>query len=106
MALNGAHIACGYTHGIIGVAPLASVAWAQTLPAAGATGQAAPANSAISLPLGGSIVQAFEVRTSVDAYVAVGPSPDAAIGPRVLVPANTTRTLACAPGDRLAWAAA
>ncbi|MBA9071720.1 hypothetical protein FHR71_005506 [Methylobacterium sp. RAS18] len=107
MALNGVHIACGYVgdagqKGVVqslGRAPL----WSQTMASAGVTTLAAPKSDG---DLGSP---SFEIRSSQDIYVAFGTTPDASQASgsggaaRILVPANETRNLFCAPGDRLAW---
>ncbi len=107
MALTGVHVACGYVgdtgqKGVVqslGRAPL----WSQTMSSAGVTTSSAPkADGNLGSP-------SFEIRSSQDIYVACGATPDASqttgsgASARILVPANETRNLFCAPGDRLAW---
>ena len=110
MALSGTHIACGFVghHGRDGVvqALLGRVSWSETMAAAGVTANAAPETT----PTLGE--PSFEIRSSVDIFVARGKSPDAsqAVGSgnaaRIFVPAGETRNVFCGPGDRLAWVAA
>ncbi len=45
----------------------------------------------------------FYLRSSQDAWVAIGPTPDASNGPRMLLAANTDFGLYVDPGDKLAW---
>ena len=110
MALSGVHVACGYVGGPRddkGGASLArKPAWSQTMAAAGATAQSAPSVS------GRAGSPAFEIRASIDVYVAIGASPDASQAngsgdsARIFVPAGVTRNVFCDGGDKLAWVAA
>lgn len=107
MALTGLHVACGYLGGLAGgfsPAPqsaniLRGLAWSETLSTAGTTTK--------SVPVAGSNGDAcLEISVSADAFVAIGPVPDAAAGPRILVRATETRRFIAAPGDKVAWQAA
>ncbi len=104
MALSGVHIACGYigAAGWNGAAQalLGSIAWSQTMASAGTTSQGAPS---ISQATG---APSYEIYASIDVYVAIGPNPDPVNGPRIFVPALTTRNVFCNGNDKLAWAVA
>jgi hypothetical protein len=70
----------------------------------GLTAFGAPPNL---LPAGfGKAAAAFEISARFDVFVAIGPTPNALSGPRVLVRAGVDRALFCQPGDKLAWALA
>jgi hypothetical protein len=45
----------------------------------------------------------FQIAASSDAFVAIGPNPDATNGPRIFVRGNTDWSAYAQPGDRLAW---
>lgn len=102
MALTGLHVVCGSIGGFGagGQAQqlLRRAIWSQTMAAAGTTGQSAP-DVAGAEP-------SFELRASIDVFVAIGPNPDATTGPRIFIPANETRNLFCTKGDFVAWVAA
>lgn len=107
MALSGVHVACGYvgdegqrdTVVTLARAPV----WSQTMAAAGTTASSAPKKDR------GLGSPCFEIRASKDVYVAIGAAPNASgtsgtgQTARVFIPANETRNLFCAPGDKLAW---
>lgn len=104
MALSGVHVACLFVGGAGQGQQIQSLAkppaWSQTMASAGITTQGAPNYD------GGSGQPCFEIRSSADVYVAIGATPDATNGPRIFVPANETRNIFCASGDKLAWVAA
>ncbi len=101
MALSGVHITCGYVGAKIADdwvgALFGLVSWSQTMASAGTTSQAAPQ---IFEHRG---TPGFEVYATFDVFIAVGPAPDAVNGPRIFVPAQTTRNIFCNVGDKLAW---
>jgi hypothetical protein len=111
MALSGVHIVCGYVGGFGAgnfiQSLIGKIAWSQTMASAGTTSQAAPdVASAYGAP-------AFEIRSSVDCYVAIGAVPDASqttssttSNARIFVPSGETRNIFCSKGDKLAWVAA
>ncbi|WP_420102145.1 hypothetical protein [Bosea sp. (in: a-proteobacteria)] len=101
MALSGMHIACvDLSTDESAFALAGAVRWAETLASAGTTANAAPATGVLTKP-------GFQFRASVDAFVAYGPVPSAAAGqPRLFIAANDTVTVACQPGDKVAWVAA
>ena len=98
MALNGLHVTCAPIANYQSVALMKRPAWSHTMATSGVTTLKAP-----SVPM-----IAFEVRSSVDAFVAIGPTPDAPPDGegRIFVAANVTRQIFCDPGDKLAWLAA
>ncbi|ALN73519.1 hypothetical protein [Aureimonas sp. AU20] len=113
MALSGLHVACGFVGGYgrsqagsvasssIAVIPLLSKAvWSETLASAATTTSSAPAGG------NGAGAPVFTIRSSIDAWVAIGVAPDATIGPRRLIPAGTDVHLFVDSGDKLAWVAA
>ncbi|RWX72568.1 hypothetical protein [Mesorhizobium sp. M2A.F.Ca.ET.039.01.1.1] len=104
MALSGLHVACGFAGSIAlrstGFPILGKPSWSQTMPTAATTTQAAPkGDEARGDPI-------MSVISSVDAFVAVGPSPDATNGPRYFVAANERLEFYVSAGDKLAWVAA
>ena len=116
MALSGVHITCAYvggrrgliTHGML---LLGVVVWSRTMAAPGVTDEAAPESGEYQNPSCGDA--SFEVRSSIDVYVAFAPNPDAskAVGTtrntaRIFIPAGETRNVFANPGDRVAWVAA
>lgn len=110
MALNGAYIACGFVGGTgrngETVTGLQAPLWSVNLPTAGTTTQVAPNGSYQD---GEPIIF---VNTSVDAFVAVGPNPDAVNGPRLYckkegdMVTNSGLLIFVKPGDKVAWAPA
>lgn len=109
MALAGLHVACGYVGGYASISAqiplLGDVVWSETLASAGTTTRTAPSQLNGADP-------SFELRSSADVYVAIGPAPDASKASgaddaaRILLPANVTRNIFCKPGDKVAWVAA
>ncbi|KQT48766.1 hypothetical protein ASG43_07885 [Aureimonas sp. Leaf454] len=105
MALTGLHVVCGVAgspaelggHAID--LPLMSYVlhWSERLPNAGTTTKAVPVGASRS---------AFRVRGGVDAYVAVGKTPDPVNGPAFFVPANTDYDVMAPAEAKLAWVAA
>ena len=110
MALSGVHIACGFIGGsrfYQGESDLVrKPSWSQTMATAGTTSQAAPDNG--HRPgMGADLGQpSYEIRSSLDVFVAIGPTPDATSGARLFVAAGETRNVFCDVGDKLAWVAA
>lgn len=99
MALSGVHVAFGYVRETAGADPLfRDVLWSETDTTGFFGVTEAPATASL---LG---TPAFEVRASVDVWVAVGKSPDARSSPRRLVLAGEAAIFPCNEGDRLAWA--
>jgi len=103
MPLSGAHVIAGYAGSSQpdkNQAILGKIAWSES-PATGvATTNTAPAvGDALGQPI-------FRLRSSVDAYFAVGKTPNPAASPRVFVPANTDYDVFADTGDRAAWVAA
>jgi hypothetical protein len=108
MALSGTHITCGFVGSPPAPALMGAAQWSTTMAAAGVTALAASLPA--STPPGVTITNlAFEVRPTVDIYVAVGKNPDASQAngsgdsARIFCPANETRNIFCAVGDKLAW---
>ena len=105
MALSGLHVVCGYAGGRTPNTPFplplpASAAWSETLAVAGSTTNKAPGNDAtFGQPM-------MSVRSSVDAWVAMGENPNATSGPRRYIAANTDYDFFVNTGDKLAWIAA
>ncbi|KAA3500818.1 hypothetical protein DXM27_16575 [Rhizobium rhizogenes] len=102
MAFTGFHVFCAFAGGTGENGPRAAallqrMQWSETLSAPGATTNAAPKGRQ---PYGDPI---FYLRSSQDAWVAIGPAPDASNGPRMLLAANTDFGLYVDPGDKLAW---
>jgi hypothetical protein len=115
MALSGVHVACGFAGGQgaggfavqIGRPPV----WSETLAAASTTVNVAPPYRGERDAHRGS--PTFEIRASVDVFIAIGPVPDASQtvstmsgNSRLFVPAGETRNVFCNPNDKLAWVAA
>ncbi len=112
MALSGLNATCGFVGVKGGGSLLASFAWSQTMSSPGTTTLSArepsrPSGQYDALLLG------FEVTTSIDAWVSVGPAPDASQAngstpntARILVRSGETRNVFCNSGDYLAWTAA
>jgi hypothetical protein len=103
MALTGLHVLSGYAGSIRREKSqpiLGKIIWSEA-PASGvATTNVAPALSDV---LGQPV---FRFRSAVDAYVSIGPTPNPAANPRILVPANTDYDVFADPGDKVAWSAA
>ena len=101
MALTGLHVSAGYagsaTHRYASAKILGRQLWSQTLATAGTTANTAPA----SRDTEGDPI--FQIAASVDAFVAIGPNPDATNGARIFVRANTDWTAYAQQGDRLSW---
>lgn len=104
MALDGVLISFGYTN-VQSPGLLTHVAWTEQLAAPGTTSQAAE-DEYEAIRTQGSAVRCFEIAASADAFVSVGPTPNAATGPRILVRGGETRNLLCKGGDRVTWALA
>lgn len=104
MALSGLHVSAGYagpaSQRYSGAKILGRQMWSQTLASAGTTTNAAPpTRDAEGEPI-------FQIASSVDAFVSIGPNPDATNGTRIFVRANTDWTVYAQPGDKLTWIAA
>lgn len=102
MALSGVHIVAGYAGSFRrekSQAILGKVAWSES-PGTGVstTGVAPAVHDTLGQPI-------FRLRSSVDAYFAIGPAPNAATGPRVFVPANTDYDVFADAGDKVQWVA-
>lgn len=104
MALSGLHVVCAYAGGSGSdgrpVPLMADIAWTQTMSAAGTTTNTAPSSGAAS---GRSM---FRIRSSVDAWCSVGPTPDATTGKRFFVTSNSDYDVFASSGDKLAWVTA
>ncbi len=101
MALVGLHVLAGYA-GARGykdsIQPLMNKRiWSEILQVAGESTNAAPKEGDVA----GRPV--FRVRCSVDAWLSIGPDPDATISPLEFLPADETKDLFVEPGDRIAW---
>jgi hypothetical protein len=100
MALAGLHAACGYagssTNRWATLSAVGKTVWSETLASPGTTTNTAPASSDVA----GDPV--FNIRSSIDAFVPLGPTPNASTGPRQFVAANTDYTFYAQPGDKLA----
>ncbi len=102
MALSGLHVVCGFA-GVPSanrsVQPvLNNIQWSEAPASATPTTRTAPGSE--------SGTPVFRIRTSADAWVAVGNSPVATTNPRVFVAAGADYDLGVSPGDKLAWVAA
>lgn len=102
MALTGIHVLCTSVRTLNGASLTSLARWSETLSSPGTTTQVSPANE-----------QCFEISAGVDAYVAVGPTPDASqavastsSSARTLIRAGETRNLFGTQGDKIAWVAA
>lgn len=105
MAFDGLHVVCAYAgarfmrdknQSVIG-----KINWSES-PAAGVT----TANRAPP-PLDETTGQAvFRIRTAGDAWVSVGPEPNATTGARIFVPANIDYDIYAEGGDAIQWVAA
>lgn len=103
MALSGIHVACGFA-GIDGFESsvpeiIKDVVWSES-PASGVTSTNSAPNT------GGSGSPVFRVDVSADAYVSVGPSPNASVSPRHFVRAGSPYDIGVKPGDKFQWVAA
>lgn len=101
MALSGVHVAAGYVGSptVNAQAPLllGKVTASETMAAGGTSTARAPGASEQYGPA------VFEVYGSADFYIAWGTAPNSTSGPRVFVPANTTRDVIANAGDYLKW---
>ena len=105
MALSGLHVAFGYAGspapGGMDVTALSrNTVASETLTNPGATTITAPAGA---LELGQAVAS---LRCSVDAWIAIGPNPNASANPRRYLSANTDFDIFVFAGDKVAWAAA
>lgn len=102
MALTGLHVACSFAGNSevrdLVVQVLRAPVWSETFTAAGTTSKAAPAS-----PRPESGDPLLNIFSAVDAYVAIGPNPNATTGPRLFVPARIDTNFAANAGDKLAW---
>jgi len=103
MAFSGLHVVCGFA-GVPSanrsVQPvLNNIQWSEAPASATPTTRAAPGGGDNGGPI-------FRIRTSADAWVAVGNNPVATTNPRVFVAAGADYDLGVSPGDKLAWVAA
>ncbi|GJD51759.1 hypothetical protein OPKNFCMD_4517 [Methylobacterium crusticola] len=106
MALSGFHVCCALVNIQHGPGLMGAVQWGETLSSAGTTTNTAPNLNLSPTALNGGFLN-FELRSSVDAFVAIGPTPNAGSGgARFYLPANETRNVFCGGGDRVAWIAA
>lgn len=103
MALNGVHIVAGYAGSFRrekSQAILGKVIWSEA-PATGvSTTNGAPG---VHDTLGQAVLR---LRSSADAYFAIGAAPNATTGPRIFVPANTDVDIFADAGDKVQWVAA
>ncbi|QCL95252.1 hypothetical protein CFBP7129_00840 [Agrobacterium tumefaciens] len=102
MAFSGLHVVCAYAGASFmrdrEQTVLGKVQWSES-PATGVTttNHAPP-------PLDETTGQpVFRIRTSSDAWVSVGPEPNATSGTRFLVPANIDFDIYVEAGDKLQW---
>lgn len=100
MALAGLHVVQGYAGGIGAnssvQALIANPSWSETLDAAGTTVKAAEAGTGTGRPI-------FRLRSGVDVFVAIGPTPNATTGARFYIPAEFDYDIFANPGDKVAW---
>lgn len=101
MALNGIHVVCARVATRVGATLVSSSPeWSQTLTSPGTTTNASS--------IDGNMLQ---ISAGVDAFVAVGASPNAGnvtgadSGARYFIPAGSTREVFCKGGDKVAWTA-
>lgn len=103
MAFVGLNVLQGYAGGAGGNNTVQSLIsnpqWSETLEAPGETTNSAIGGSGTGRPV-------FRFRSEVDAFVSVGPTPDATNGTRYAVPANTDYDVFANPGDKVAWTTA
>jgi hypothetical protein len=45
----------------------------------------------------------FMIQPAADIFVAIGPAPNAAVDPRMLIRGGEAVTIPCAKGDKVAW---
>lgn len=102
---SGVHILCGFVDTTGEASLLGQFVWSQTMASAGTTTRAAPTRGDNDFARGGADL-CFEIAAGVDAFVAIGPTPDATAGARMLVRGGDTRNVLCDPGDKVAWVAA
>ncbi|MBY3175634.1 hypothetical protein HFO27_13435 [Rhizobium leguminosarum] len=106
MAFSGLHVVCAFPGSaapqIRAASLLGRPIWSETLATAGTTTNASPGVD----PTNGLGDTVFHVLAAADAFVAVGPTPNASTGPRVLAPAGEFVTIYVAKDDKLAWIAA
>ncbi|TWF53306.1 hypothetical protein FHW37_104585 [Neorhizobium alkalisoli] len=103
MPLSGAHIIAGYASTFRperNEPILGKVVWSES-PATGVT-----TTRTAPLPHDTMGQAIFRLRSSMDAYFAIGPNPNASASPRVFVPANTDYDVYVEPNDRAQWVAA
>lgn len=100
MPFSGLHVVCAYAGSGApqreSAPTLGRPLWSETLATAGSTTHASP-----GADRNGDAV--FHLRASVDAYAAIGPSPNANTGTRVFVPVGEFVTVYTTAGDKLAW---
>lgn len=100
MALSGMHIACiDLSTDESAFALAGTVRWAETPASAGTTTNAAPASGVLTKP-------GFQFRASVDASWLMARRRARPLASRACLSPPTTVTVACQPGDKIAWAAA
>lgn len=97
-AFSGLHVAChaGALVSAIHVQRpiVGKTIWSESLASASTTTRAAPQQ-------GGQLV--MRVYSTANAWVSIGPSPDATNGPRDYITALTPYDFEVYPGDKLAW---
>ena len=101
MALSGLHVVAGYAGSSsqrhLSQPLLGRIKWSETLATAGTSALGAPENSDRE----GQPV--FRLRSSADAWIAIGRTPNASASPRLAIPANTDIDIFVEPGERVAW---
>lgn len=106
MAFNGLHVVCAYPGSAspqLRAAPtLGRPIWSAE-PASGVPTTSASPGVEGSNGLGDPV---FHIHSVIDAYAAIGPSPNASTGTRVRCPAGEFVTVYTEKGDKLAWVAA
>lgn len=108
MALSGLHVACCYggAHGNQYLLPILSrPVWSENLTVAATTSR-----SATSSGTGRSRQAVFRVNSAVDAWISIGPTPDASNdtypNARAFIQAYMPYDFTVESGDKLAWIAA
>lgn len=104
MAFTGVTVACGFavadnsdnkSHESV----MAKASWSEEPLSGVATTNAAPGSTGMD-----PIMRVYS--GTDDIWVSVGPSPNASVSPRLLVPALTLYDIYVGAGDRMAWVAA
>ncbi|MBP2147633.1 hypothetical protein [Xanthobacter flavus] len=68
--------------------------WTETMATPGTTAKAATLDTT---------ADCYLIQPTSDIFAAIGPSPNAAVDPRMLIRAGEAVTIPCAKGDKVAW---